>query len=75
MAVVKAGADFWKQARAWATDKKLVSPMEENILAIAAAIPSKVPTEKQSVVAISTLERLIEEGYPLGDEVVSAALS
>src|SRR3569623_2131838 len=51
-AVVTAGADFWDQVAQWGTSRNLLSPTEAGILADAAAVPGRIPTERQAVKAV-----------------------
>ena len=69
MAVVQAGPDLWSDVKAWGISKGLLSETEQGILNVAMSIPSKVPSEKQSVRTIEILQRLREEGCPLEIEL------
>ncbi len=69
-AVVKAGGAFWQAARAWASARKILSPMETGILDVAAAIPDRLPSDKQSLKAIEALRKMIAEGYQHGSDLV-----
>lgn len=69
-AVVNAGGAFWSDARAWASSRKLLSPMEAGILDVAATIPDRIPSDKQSLKAIEVLRRMHVEGYQHGTEMV-----
>ena len=62
-AVLEAGAKFWADLRRWGLEQNLLGPKADSILAICAAIPYKLPSEKQCIVAIQELERLKEKGY------------
>jgi len=64
-AVIKAGADFWREVKNWGTERSLLSPKEDGVLKVASNVPSKVPTEKQSIVILQTLKRLQDEGCQL----------
>jgi hypothetical protein len=61
-AVVMAGGDFWHRLLDWGAKHKLLTPMEIGILQTAAAIPRKIPTDKQSLVAVDALRKLQGEG-------------
>ena len=61
--VLNAGPAYWSQLRNWGATRKLLSPKELGVLDCAAAIPSRLPTEKQSVVVLDALSRLREEGW------------
>lgn len=69
-AIVTAGAELWANVRQWGTEQGLISQTESDILNVAAAIPTKCPSEKQSVVVIKMLQRLHAAGCPLGIEVI-----
>ncbi|MDX2111035.1 MAG: AIPR family protein [Verrucomicrobiota bacterium] len=63
--VVKAGGQFWRDVRAWGSSRKLLSPMQTGILDVAASIPNKIPSDKQSIKAIEILRKLQSEGCQL----------
>ncbi len=63
IAVVEAGGDFWAAARAWGQDKALLSPTEIGVLNVAAGVPRRMPTDKQSLRAIAALTKLQSRGY------------
>ena len=60
--VVNTGSDVWKQLKEWGEARKLLSPNESNILSIAANMPKKIPTDKQSIGLLSLVQKLVEEG-------------
>lgn len=62
MAVINAGGEVWKSLREWAIQRGLITPAEDGILAVASAIPFKIPTERQSTKTLETLKRLQAEG-------------
>ena len=64
MAVVNAGGPFWADTLAWGQEQGLVSPMEIGVLRVAAGVPARIPTEKQSSKAVEVLAKLQERGYP-----------
>jgi hypothetical protein len=68
-AVFKAGGMLWQNVRRWGNDKALLTPAEDGILAVAAAVPDKIPSEKQSQATLKILNRLRQEGCALGDEI------
>lgn len=70
--VVNAGGAFWSDLRDWAGQRKVVSEKELNILGLCAQIDAgRIPTEKQSAVALQVLLRLTyEEGYILGRDLL-----
>ena len=63
--VVQAGSDFWSAVKAWGISRRLLSPDDAGILDVAAFVPVKVPSERQSLRAIEILQRLHEEGCQL----------
>jgi AIPR protein len=66
--VLDLGASYWSKARKWAAQQAITTPDEDGILAVAAAIPRKIPTEKQSWRLLQIKEKLELEGFPKGDE-------
>ena len=63
IAVVKAGGRFWSDALAWGRAQRLLTPTEAGIVLAAARLPTRTPTEKQSIKAIQILDKLNSEGY------------
>ncbi|WP_420463804.1 AIPR family protein [Candidatus Palauibacter sp.] len=63
MAIVSAGGEFWKKTLKWGRDEGLLSPTEIGVLGVAAKVPQRLPTEKQSVRVMGTLMRLQDNGY------------
>ena len=63
IAVVNAGPKFWEEALTWGLPRQLLTPSECGILEVAARIPARTPTEKQSMTAIKALGKLQNEGY------------
>jgi len=64
-AVLNAGAGLWRDAREWGAARRLLTPTELGVLDVAAAVPSKIPSEKQSLVAVQALKKLQSEGCQL----------
>jgi hypothetical protein len=62
-AVFAAGADFWRNAKKWAEQRLLLNGTESGILEVAASIPIRIPSEKQSMRTIEILRKLNAEGY------------
>lgn len=62
--VLQLGAEYWMRARKWAREQAITSPDEDGILSVAASIPRKLPTEKQSWRLIQIKEKLEIEGFP-----------
>ncbi|PWL33574.1 AIPR family protein [Marivita sp. XM-24bin2] len=61
--VHRLGAAFWAEARNWARERGLLSPRENGVLETCAAIPSKMPSDKQCAIAMSALKKLQDEGF------------
>jgi hypothetical protein len=70
--VVELGAGFWSGAITWASKEKLISIKEREIMALAAAMPRKIPSEKQCLILMEVLEKLQEARCPLLTEAASA---
>lgn len=64
--VHRLGAAFWGEARNWARERGLLSPRENGVLETCAAIPNKMPSDKQCAIALAALEKLRQEGYSEG---------
>jgi AIPR protein. len=64
-AVVQAGSVFWEQLRAWGMARHLLSPTESGILSVAASVPSRIPSDKQCLIAMEVWQRLRREGCRL----------
>ena len=63
IAVVNAGGQFWSDALAWGRARRLLTPTESGILGVAARVPTRTPTDKQSSKVIEVLSKLQAEGY------------
>ena len=63
--VVTAGGSFWRELKQWGEKENLLNYKEANILDLATKVPYRIPTEKQSLVAVETLYRLQSEGCRL----------
>ena len=61
--VLEKGAVFWSQILNWSRSNRIFSPMEDSLLQIASQIPSKVPTEKQSLKLRTIEQKAEEEGF------------
>jgi AIPR protein/Abortive infection phage resistance protein N-terminal domain len=68
-AVVKAGGNFWREVHEWGLAKDLLTPTEASILKVAASIPARLPSEKQSLRTLETLRKLHGEGFQDGKDV------
>ena len=63
IAVVAAGGQFWSNVLEWGMGRRLLTPAESGILRVAARIPERTPTGKQSLRSLKVLEKLQGEGY------------
>jgi len=54
---------YWKQICDWNKKSYILSHKEKSILDIAAAIPVKIPTEKQCLSLLAIEQKAIEEGF------------
>lgn len=61
--VHRLGAAFWAEARNWARERGFLSPRENGVLETCAAIPSKMPSDKQCAIAMGALRKLRDEGF------------
>ena len=66
--VVNAGGAFWRSVKEWGVGQKLLSSKDDGILEVAASVPKKIPSEKQSIAAVEILRRLQVEGCQLAIE-------
>lgn len=69
-AVVNAGRELWRNVREWGASRKLLTPTEAGILDVAASIPVRVPSEKQSLRALETLRKMHAEGCQIGLDLI-----
>lgn len=69
-AVIKAGREFWARAKAWGAAKRLLTATDAGILEVAASVPLKLPSEKQSLRALEALRKLHSEGFQDGHDIV-----
>jgi hypothetical protein len=59
-------ADQWSRVHRILSAKRLLSPKENDILSIAMQMPGKIPTEKQCIVLLETIEKARAEGIAIG---------
>jgi hypothetical protein len=69
-AVVKAGGPLWRTVKEWGVSRRLLTPTEAGILDVAASIPNRLPSEKQSIIAIETLKKMHNEGCQIGRDLL-----
>ena len=61
--VFEIGGEGWRKIMNWAKNNELVAGKDLDILNIAAQIPNKIPSEKQSIHLINLLDSLETEGW------------
>lgn len=61
--VYNLGAKFWSDAKDWAKERGMLTPRENSIIEICAAIPRKMPSSKQCGIAFEALKKLQAEGF------------
>ena len=64
LAVVRAGARFWKEVKRWASENGCLTSKELQIIDVAASMSRTPPTEKQSIVIMKALHKARAEGCP-----------
>lgn len=62
--VVEAGAEFWQDVLRWCRKEGEATDKELGILEYAAAIPKKIPSDKQSYLLVELMKRLRKAGCP-----------
>jgi hypothetical protein len=62
--VVEAGPQFWQNVLDWCEKESEATDKERGILRYAAAMPNKIPSDKQSVVLVNLMARLRKSGCP-----------
>lgn len=67
--VVRLGAPFWQRLRAFARAERLASPDEDAALAIACAVPRKVPADWQASRALAVKRKCEEAGFDQQSQV------
>lgn len=61
--VFQAGGEFWKEVRNWGVANRMLSPTEASILKTATRVPTRIPSENQSVRLIEVYDKLKEQGF------------
>jgi hypothetical protein len=61
--VVELGGAFWSRLRVWATPNRAFTAKDDGILKACSQTESRLPSERQCVLAIAVLERARQEGY------------
>ncbi len=70
--VFNLGAEFWKEALNWAREHGILGPTELGVIETCAAMPRKIPTDKQCTIAMATLGKLNEKGFRSAQKTDSA---
>jgi hypothetical protein len=68
--VIKAGGALWDRVKEWGVSKSLLLPIEVGVLDVAAKIPNRIPSEKQSQIVIAALKKLRAEGCQIGSDLL-----
>jgi hypothetical protein len=68
--VLKAGGALWRELKNWGISHRLLTPTEAGILDVAGAVPNKLPSERQSIIAVATLRKMQQEGCELGTDLL-----
>lgn len=63
VAVLNVPGKQWGHMKAWADERKLLTPKQSDLLRLASQMPFKLPTEKQCSQIWQLHEMLIDEGY------------
>jgi len=63
--VFSLGPEKWKEVATFGLEKNLLNQKDMGILATAAGMPEKIPSEKQCIYLVNLLQRLKLEGLPL----------
>lgn len=63
MRVHQLGAAFWKEAYIWGHKHRKLTPRDIGIMETCAAIPRRMPSDRQCVLAIGILQKLIDGGF------------
>lgn len=64
--VVNLGDEYWNKVLAWANERKLLTPMENDLILIAskAMKTGRIPSTKQSNIILQIRNKLFDEGMP-----------
>lgn len=71
-AVFELGAPFWSEAKTWGRAHKLLSPSEYGVLDVCSKMPTRLPTEKQTLFALEVLKKLEEHGFSQAVEATAS---
>lgn len=69
--VVKLGDKYWNDIMCWANERKLLTPIERDLLSLASTCVSsgRVPSTKQAKVILDIRQKLYREGLPKKNNV------
>lgn len=66
--VISLGGEYWARLRAWGKVNDAISAKEDGILKACAALSARLPSERQCIFAMRTLEKFRNNGYRDDDE-------
>jgi hypothetical protein len=61
--VVSLGSDYWRELKTWANRNADMTPSEISVIGVAARIPDRLPSDKQSTWLLSIRQRIESEGF------------
>jgi hypothetical protein len=61
--VVTLGGPYWAEMQRWGRTNSLLGPTEDSLLGVAAGMPRRLPSEKQSVRIMEIKAKLEDEGF------------
>ena len=61
--VFEAGSPFWRTLLDWGTHRRILSELEVGVLRTATQMPSRLPSEKQSLILMEVYKRAQLEGF------------
>lgn len=61
--VFNLGGKYWTDVKNWSKERSILTPRENSIIEICAAIPQKIPSPKQCAIAFSALKKLQDKGF------------
>ncbi len=61
--VFSCGASYWQKLLEWNSDKSVLTPDEESVINVAARIPNKIPSDKQSLWILEIKSKAEAEGF------------
>lgn len=75
MEVVELGGRFWSRLSDWGKDRRTFTPKEHGVLKTCSLVPVKIPSEKQSGIALDIRDRAYSEGYVDGNDAPRIRIS